>query len=99
MCGYVSVYTLNLIKMNPSATVETYLRLTVLNYSSQVSEDQDGKNKNVWDHHFNLFLLTSYSWQHQVSAVACRIIHLQHVGSSSLMRDWTHAPYTDSAES
>ena len=59
MCGYVSVYTLNLIKMNPSATVETYLRSTVLNCSSQVSEDQDRKNKSVWDHFFK-FIFTYF---------------------------------------
>ena len=47
MHGYVSVYTLNLMKMNPSATVETYIRLTLLDYNSQLSEDQDGKNKSV----------------------------------------------------
>ena len=70
MCGYVSVYTLNLIKMNPSATVEMYTRSTLLDYNSQLFEDQDGKNKSVWAHLFNLFLLISFIWQHQVSVHA-----------------------------
>lgn len=47
LCVCVCIYTLNLLKMNPLATVETYIGLTLLDCNSQVSDDQNGKNNSL----------------------------------------------------
>lgn len=52
ICVCVYIYILNLLKMNPLATVETYIGLTLLDCNSQVSDDQNGKNNTVLDHFF-----------------------------------------------
>lgn len=47
LCVCVYIYILNLLKMNPLATVETYTGLTLLDCYSQVSDDQNGKNNSL----------------------------------------------------